>query len=82
MLAFGWHLLIANLRVSAVVPKSDVLQIILDLVQGVPYYMLIMILMFIFQKFLSHCFFGQIWSLNLDLKFGTDLDCYICLFQF
>ena len=51
MLTFGWHLLIANLRVSAVVPKSDVLQIILDLVQGVPYYMLIMILMFIFQNF-------------------------------
>ena len=53
MLAFGWHLLIANLRVSAVVPKSEVLQIILNLVQGVPYYMLIMILMFIFQKCLS-----------------------------
>ena len=59
MLAFGWHLLIANLRVSAVVPKSEVLQIILNLVQGVPYYMLIMILMFIFQNFCLSLFF---WS--------------------
>ena len=59
MLAFGWHLLIANLRVSAVVAKSEVLQIILNLVQGVPYYMLIMILMFIFQNFCLSLFF---WS--------------------
>ena len=49
----------------------------------VDYHMLISILMFIFSKFFSLIFLGQIWSQNLKfsdwLKFGTEVDYHMLI---
>ena len=66
---FVFHLFWTNL-----VPKSEVLKINWNLLQGyIAIYMLITILMFIFAKSLSLMYFCQIWSHNLDLFKLTEI---------